>query len=251
MSVEDGVDNKVIESETINNSNEEYWHNTKLENNLRLPMPTYCLNIKGYCAKEFGALMVLSNKGIAEDHRFTYRNKFNTTELAKDLGIGRTGLITNIKKLEKLECNVLSVENSNQGVIYKLNYGLMNNNGKLNKYITIQHKMLKELVCSFSNNAIKLYCVISFATNENEFTTLTEKWLCEQIGLNSKSEHNQTTVRTIVKTLEKCGFIETVTQNAFRWDVKREKQVPFKTKQYRLCSFSEWMDRDSKIECPQ
>ena len=43
--------------------------------------------------------MTISNRGIYEGHRFLYKNKFDTAELANDLGISRVTLERNIKKL--------------------------------------------------------------------------------------------------------------------------------------------------------
>ena len=194
--------------------------------------------------------MTISNRGIYEWHRFLYKNKFDTAELAKDLGISRVTLERNIKKLESLNYNILSIENTREhGVVYKLEYGTFNENtGNLNKFVTIYQPMLKELACSFNSNAIKIYCLLSYMCNETEFQPLTEDWICEQIGLNGNSERNQSTVRTIIKTLEKCKFIETRKQNIFKWDDKRKREVPQIKKFYRLCSLDEWKKLDKKVD---
>ena len=130
-----------------------------------------------------------------------------------------------------------------------MEYGTLNENtGNLNKFVTIYQPMLKELACSFNSNAIKIYCLLSYMCNETEFQPLTEGWICEQRGLNGNSERNQSTVRTLIKTLEKCKFIETRKQNIFRWDDKRKREVPQITKFYRLCSLDEWKKLDKKVD---
>lgn len=242
--VEEYTDNITL----VDLSGAEVWHNTAIKETTELPMPTHCLIDKKYCAKEYAGLMTISNRGLYENHRYLYKNKFNTEELAKSLGISRTTLERNIKKLEKLEYNILDIENSQQGVIYKLHYGAIKEDGSINKFVTINHQMLKELACSFNSNAIKIYCLLKYMTNETEYKILTEEWICNQIGLNGASEKNQTTVRTLIKTLEKCKFIETKKLNIFRWDEVRKKEVPQITKQYRLCTFEEWKTLDKKVD---
>lgn len=242
---------ETIETEAIENIEQDnIWHDTLITPEQKLPMPTDCLKDKKYCAKEYAGLMTISNRGIYEGHRFLYKNKFNTAELAKDLGISRTQLERNIKKLEQLNCNILSIENTREhGVVYKLEYGTLNENtGNTYKYVTIYQPMLKELACSFNSNAIKIYCLLSYMCNETEFKPLTEDWICEQIGLNGNSERNQSNIRTLIKTLEKCKFIETRKQNIFRWDDKRKREVPQITKFYRLCTLDEWKKLDKKVD---
>lgn len=239
------VDNENTVEEVKDN---EVWFGVEINEKVKLPMPTHCLKDKKYCAKEFGALMVLSNKSIGEGHRYLYRNKIDPSELAKDLGISKLTLERNIKKLEKLDYNVLDIENSNEGIIYKLHYGEIDKDGTVNKFVTVNHFMLKELVCSFNNNAIKLYCVLKYSAKEQTFTTITEAWLCDQIGLSCESGKNQSTVRTLIKSLEKCKFLETKKTTVFRWDIERKKQVPQVSKQYRLCTYEEWKGLDNKVD---
>lgn len=245
--------NKDIHQSENTNVDDEIWHGKRISSN-KLPMPTHCLNDKKFCAKEYGALIALSHGGNnvmhLEKNRYVYKNSFNTKQLAQDLGIGRTTLESNIKKLEKLNYNVLEIENSKNGIIYRLNYGLdsIKNTNEVNKFVTINHKMLKELVCAFNSNTIKLYCFLSYTCNENSFTVLTEDYLCENIGLSGKSEKNQSTVRSIIKTLEKCRYIETKKQNIFKWNDELKKQQPKITKSYRLCSFDEWNKFDNELK---
>ena len=96
----DATSNETLETEAIENIEQDnIWHDTLIISEQKLPMPTFCLKDKKYCAKEYAGLMTISNRGIYEGHRFLYKNKFNTAELAKDLGISRTQLERNIKKL--------------------------------------------------------------------------------------------------------------------------------------------------------
>lgn len=243
--------NETLETEAIENIEQDnIWHDTLIIPEQKLPMPTFCLNDKKYCAKEYAGLMTISNRGIYEGHRFLYKNKFNTAELAKDLGIGKRTLETNIKKLEKLDCNILSIENTREhGIVYKLEYGTVNEvTGNLHKFVTIYQPMLKTLSCAFNNNAIKLYCLLNYMTTETEFKPLDNKWLAEQIGLSSKSKNNLDAITEIVAQLELCGFIETKKENIFRWDEKKGREVPQITKSYRLRTLEQWQNIQNKVK---
>lgn len=224
----------------------EIWHNKKVSGDYYFPMPTYCLNDKKYNAKIFGALMVLSNSGGKElvqfeNSRFIYDNSFNTAQLAKDLGIGRTTLEDNIKKLRKLDYNVVEIENTKNGIVYRLNYGKESeiNEGEVNKFVTINQKMLKSLVCSFKDNVIKIYCLMNYMCDTNSYTKMSRTWLCKQIGL-TPSGKNKTLITEIMTDLELCGYIESHRMQEFVWNEESNKKDPRTPKVYRLRTFEEW-----------
>ena len=261
----DGFLYEVLTKEEIDNSrakephteceNIEIWHGKKVSGDYYFPMPTYCLKDKKFSARIFGALMVLSNSGgkelmSFETDRFIYDNSFNTTQLAKDLGIGRTTLERNIKKLQSLDYKVVEVENTKNGIVYRLNYGVQSetNPNEVNKYVTINQKMLKNLVCSFKDNAIKVYCLMNYMCNTDTYTKLNNAWICDQIGLSANSKNNLDVITEITTTLEKCGFIESRINQTFEWDEVKEKKIPNVEKVYRLCTFEEWNELDNKIK---
>lgn len=225
----------------------------ELEKKYKLPMPTFCLNKKNYCAKEFGALMLISKGSMrimhTEKNRYLYQNSFDTIELAKKLGITKTTLNRNIKKLQSLEYNILEIENTKNGVVYKLNYGLETNyNDEVNKYVTIHHEMLEELVICFKTPAIKLYCLLCYMTNEKSFTLIDEKFLCEKIGLCGDSENNKSKIRQIIQVLKKCRYIETKKESRTFLDKEKKNKINKTVKLYRLCSFEEWNKLDKEID---
>ncbi|EGT4908143.1 helix-turn-helix domain-containing protein [Clostridioides difficile] len=223
----------------------------ELEKNYKLPMPTYCLSEKNYCAKEFGALMLISKGSMRimhiEKNRYLYQNKFKMEELAKQIGVARTTLERNIKKLNSLDCKVLEIENSRNGIIYRLNYGTSTGyNDNVHKFVTIHHDMLQELISAFNTNAIKVYCLLCYMTTENSFKCMTEKFICEKIGLCGDSENNRSKIRKIITVFEVSKYIEVKKENKFEWDEEKNKKVPRIQKLYRLCSFSEWKNARKK-----
>lgn len=226
------------------------WHNTEITDQL-LPMPTYCLNNKQYLAKEYGALITISNFNykLSEKHRYVYKNKFNIEELAKDLGIGRTTLIRNIKKLHKCGAKVLNIMNTQEGICYTLDYAKLNKQGNdLNKYVRIPQCMLKTLVCAFNTNAIKVYCLFKYMCSETDFKNMDNKWIAEQVGLSSNSKNNLDTITEITKQLELCGFIENRKTNIFKFDKNKCREVPQLKKSYRIRTLEEWKTIQGKVK---
>lgn len=164
----------------------------------------------------------------------------NIEELAKELGIGKRTLQRNIKKLISLDYNILEVKNTDMGIVYKFNYGEQTPSGGYKKYVTIHHKMLRVLANVFSSNAIKIYCLLNYMTDEINFKTMSNKWLAEQIGLSADSKNNLYVITDIVTQLELCGFIETKKDNIYKWDEKKKREVPQIAKSYRLRTYKEW-----------
>lgn len=237
----------IIEEQEI-----EMWNGKEIREDWEFPMPTHCLREKKYDAKTYATLMTLSNSGKNKEfnnqmeNRFVYKNSFDINELAQSLKVSRTTLQRNIKKLESIDCNVLEIKNTQNGIVYILNYG-EKHNGRLKKYVTINQRILKSLACSRDNNAIKTYCLFKYMLAENSFKQLTNSWICEQIGLSNKSKNNLDVITEIVVELEKVKLIETRFVNCVVWDEKKKKEVPQIQKQYRLCSFKEWAEYDDKI----
>ncbi|HBF1820717.1 TPA: winged helix-turn-helix transcriptional regulator [Clostridioides difficile] len=224
------------------------------KNNYYLPMPTYCLQEKMFYIREYGALMLYSNGGSkilhTDRNRYLYKNKINIQEIAKQLGISKRTLERNIKNLEKLDCKVLEIENTKNGIVYRLNYGLPSiyNELEVNKYITIHFKMLRELINCLKPNVIKTYCLLKVITDEKEFKAASNSFLAEGIGLSSKSKNNLDVITSSVKILEKLKYIETKKENIFKFDKEKGREVPTLKKFYRICNFEEWNNLNNKFD---
>lgn len=242
-------DSNTINNKSTNKSNFNA-NTTKNDSNneLNLPMPTFCLNDKKYCAKEYGFLMTMSKKNTNENHRYVYTNELDIDNIAKELKISKITLKRNIRKLEQLDYNILELVNTQNGLVYKLNYGAIKDDGNVNKYVTINNKMLKTLSCAFNNNAIKLYCLLKFMCDEKTFRTITNKWLCQQLGLNSDSGKNISVITEITTQLELCGFIESRIESKVFYDENLNKKITKTIKSYRLTTIDEFLDIQSKVK---
>ena len=142
------------------------------------------------------------------------------------------------------------MENTRNGIVYRLNYGLPSeyNELEVNKFITIHHEMLKEMINCFKPNVIKIYCLLRVIANENDFKSASNSFIAEGIGLSSKSKNNLDIVTSSVKLLEKLKYIEVKKDNLFKFDKEKGKEVPVLKKFYRICNFSEWKKLDNKVD---
>ena len=185
-----------------------------------------------------GYLQYLATFDVAKKRLYLWKKIYlkNRKTIGKCLSMTTQKINRHIDKLK--ENGLLSEDSENFYFPYN----------EAGKYKLVNYEMLSYLVNTRNSNAIKIYCLLSYMCNETEFQPLTEDWICEQIGLNGNSERNQSTVRTLIKTLEKCKFIETRKQNIFKWDDKRKREVPQITKFYRLCSLDEWKKLDKKVD---
>ncbi|HBG7257383.1 helix-turn-helix domain-containing protein [Clostridioides difficile] len=225
----------------------------ELEKKYKLPMPTFCLKEKGYFAREYAALMLLSNGGMkimhTEKNRYLYQNKFDIDALAKQLSISRATLYRNIKKLEELKCDILKIENTKNGTVYRLKYGIETGyNDEVHKFVTIHHKILEELVINFKTPNIKLYCLLCYLTNETDFKVIDEEFLCNNIGLCGKSESNKNKVRSMIRVLIKCKYIDVKKENRTFWNEETKNKINKTLKLYRLCSYEEWKNLNDKTD---
>ncbi|WP_455543376.1 hypothetical protein [Intestinibacter sp.] len=225
--------------------NVEQWNEKEICEDWDFPMPTHCLKEKKYNDRVYATLMTISNGGENKgfnnqmQNRYVYENSFDINELAEGLEMSKRTLQTNIKKLESLDCNILEIKNTPNGIVYILNYGEKVGQ-TIRKYVTINHKILKFLCNTSKKNLIKVYCLLKYMTSETEFKQLTNAWICEQIGLNSKSKNNLDVITDIMVNLENNKLIETKRQTVTSWDDVKKQKITKTQKQYRLCSFEEW-----------
>ena len=202
-----------------------------MKNNTKLPMPSNdeLLKNKKYDAREYAMLMSESKYNKKERHRYVYKNQLNLEEKAKEMKISAKTLQRNIKRLTDLEQNVLDIEKTENGIIYKLNYKHDDKN-----YVTVHHDMLKKLSASFNSTAIKLYCILKYVCNEKDFTQVTNSWLIEKLGLCVKNSKNSQLIHNITEDLMLTGYIQ------YKIKHINDGINTKKLKYYKINSFEEW-----------
>ena len=176
-------------------------------------------------------LMSESKYKKGDNYRYMYKNQLNLDEKSKEMNISVRTLQRNIKRLSELEQDVLDIIKTENGIVYKLNYKQDNRN-----YITVHHEMLKKLSSSFNSNAIKLYCLLKYTCDENNFKQITNDWLIQKIGLSNKKSGNQQLVHNITEDLMLTGYIQ------YKIKTFAENGCIKTIKLYKINSYEEWFN---------
>lgn len=215
---------------------------TTTNENYSLPVSTYqpYMKSKEYDYRLIGALTLNSlyggsflNQGV---ERYMYANNINWEEIAEMVGKKPQAVQRTFKKMLKSELDLFGVDNTKNGVVYKLRYATDNK-----YYVTINHYMLEELVLSTNSNVLKLYSLMCYHLSEGR-KQMTYDYMCEEIGLSSKT--NRRIVSTMLNTLAKLGYIKIyeIDTPIRKWDAKQKKEIVLTVKgfEYELTTFEEW-----------
>lgn len=186
----------------------------------KLPMPSSheVLTSKDICLKTYGVIMLHSNWGgkfFNPDDRYIYNNYIDEKieQISLECSIAPKTLKDHIRKLKKCGIKIFEPMNINGELVYRLNYSIEGQ-----EFITIDNIALRDLCSTFSSNALKLYIILSYACvsaykekGKQKYTVkriekhITQKWLCEKMGI---AYSNRSVITTYVKYLKKSGFIK-------------------------------------------
>ena len=108
-----------------------------------------------------------------------------------------------IKKLIDNKIPLVKVENYEGKVYYKLLNSIDNK-----WYVRIPYEKVRELVISTNSNMMKLYAIMCYATNENEYQPIARSWLAEKMGLSIKSTRGLDEIGVMLTSLCNLGFLE-------------------------------------------
>lgn len=128
---------------------------------------------------------LIANEKMIENYNI---NKFETIK-------------RNMRKLSKLKDSMIKVEIIDGKMVYIIK-------SAKEKYVEIEKDIIKCLTRVFKSSYIKIYLLLRYKCNENEYKIVIKKELLESIGLNCKSEKNKTLITNILKSFENINFIE-------------------------------------------
>lgn len=204
-----------------------------------------------------GATLISNFGGKANNYnqRFLYKNKINKLSEVMKLNESRVPKTPRkidlaLKKVLKSESNLYTVENTSNGLVYKLNYAPDGN-----KYVTINHKQLRQLVIGTNEGVLKTYVLMKYlltdydpSTKTHTFKTkkITNDYICREIGLSDQSKNNLQKISTITNMLETLGYIkkEKIVETYWSEEDQAEKVKQFN--QYTLCTYEEWAEKNPK-----
>ena len=142
-----------------------------------------------------------------------------------------------IKKLIDNDIPLIKVESYNGRVYYKLLNCIDNK-----YYVRIPYEKVRELVISCSSDLMKLYAIMCYATNENEYKPITRKWLAEKMGLSTKSDNNLKSIGIMLTTLCNLGFLECLEETKISKDGNTYKTIH----SYRLTTLAEYQEAKNR-----
>lgn len=204
-----------------------------------------------------GATLISNFGGKANNYnqRFLYKNKINKLSEVMKLNESRVPKTPRkidqaLKKVLRSESNLYTVENTSNGLVYKLNYAPDGN-----KYVTVNHKQLRQLVIGTNEGVLKTYVLMKYLLTEydpsNKTHTyktkrITNDYICREIGLSDQSKNNLQKISTITNMLETLGYIkkEKIVETYWSEEDQIEKVKTFN--QYTLCTYEEWAEKNPK-----
>lgn len=224
-----------------------------MKENYSLPISTYEEYLKNVDYLTYGIITYFSNRTrVDEDNnvsgdlfRWIYKNKLEKKqeEIEKLSKNKFNTVMRNVRKLAKMDNNLIVARNSDNGIVYYINYYHMPNG----KFVTIHHEILRFLLNSTNSNTIKTYVFLKYRC-ANGKTKVTREEIAEAIGLNSNSRNNLTTVTDITvllnnllieKTYEYVSEMDEISgkENVKRYcyySIIKEEEVLKKIKEERM-----------------
>lgn len=217
---------------------------------IKFPMSSSEVNMKNKkCDYKTLAIMTYYsnyNSYDKEDHRYVYKNDIllNKDEIE---GWSKNKIDTvcrNIKKLCKLENNIIEAKNTDNGIVYLINYKDENNR----KFVTIEDEILKLLLDGCSSNVIKTYIFIKYRCefNGNKETKLTRKDIIDNVGLSIKSEKNLDKVKRWIYILKGANLIKVNSKYEVEVDELSGNEVVKKFNYYQIVEYEDWIKKYNK-----
>lgn len=199
------------------------------------------------------ALLTLNSKfdPVKKNGNYIYKNAINKSltdflEEAKEefpngkLPAPRT-IEKHIKVMLKNDIPLLKVENSPNGVVYKLQPKINNH-----YYVMIPYQQVRELVLCTNDNMLKLFVILSYKCNTENYTTLDRKYFARKLGLADNSDKNLKGIGTMLTSLANLGFIEIEQTTRTDYDEKQGREIGKKINSYRLTTLEEYKEAKNR-----
>ena len=223
--------------------------NNKDNKDYYLPISSYddyLQNLKYYM--EYGIITYYSNFKKQDDFgnealfRYVYENKLkdNQEQIEKISKKKFATVLKNIRKIVKMDNNLVVASNSPNGIVYTINYSTEPHG----YYVTIHHEILKYLLDTSNEDALKLYVFMCYRCKKGE-TKITLKEMANAIGLSPNSKDNLQKITNIT-----MSFDDNLIKKRYVYEtVYDEDTNKFKTKKfcyYTIMTYEQFKDRNDK-----
>lgn len=169
-----------------------------------LPITSYEEYLKNLDYITLGIITYYSNFKLEDDFgnenlfRYVYKNKLidNQNEIEILSKNKFNTVMRNVRKLAKMDNNLVIASNSPNGIVYTINYYTMPHG----YYVTIHHEILRFLLNGTNNNTIKVYVYLKYKCSKGE-VKITREEIASAIGLSTKCRENLQTISDITTLL--------------------------------------------------
>ena len=200
--------------------------------------------------------MLTINSNFNKNNKDEYKNFLYKDNIKKDIGDFLEeakndfpdGKIPAMKTVEKhiktiLSCDLplVKIENSPNGVVYKLKADV---DGKY--YVRIPYVQVRELIVSTNKNMLKLFVILTYMCDTENYKKLDRKFLARQLGLSDNSDKTLKGIGTMTDSLMKLGFIDIQEEVKTEYDKETNKMKVKTINAYRICTLEEYKARGKK-----
>ena len=198
--------------------------------------------------------MLTINSKFNQNNKDEYKNYLYKSDIKKDIGDFLEeakkdfpdGKIPAMKTVEKhiktlLACDLplVKIENSPNGVVYKLKADI---DGKY--YVRIPYIQVRELIVATNKSMLKLFVLLTYMCDTESYKPLDRKFLARQLGLSDNSTRGLDVISTMTNALRKLGFIDIKSKtDSF---IKDDKELVKTTNSYRIRTLDEYKKINKK-----
>ena len=148
--------------------------------------------------------------------------------------------LTNDIPLEEKE--IITAKSTNRGLVYIINYS---KDGKY--YVTIHHRILKNLLRYTNKDAMKVYILLKIQCDLLKNTRpMTNAYLCSLLGYPTNNNRNIDNMGKWTNTLANNGFIEKIQSRAYDYNENGKKVITRVDTYYKINDLETWNKKKDK-----
>lgn len=175
-----------------------------------------------------------------ETQRYIYKNALDFKEVADVCNVSESTVKRALNKLKKVKIDgnfvtLVSAENTPNGVVYKLNYGVDDK-----YYVTIPNNTLQYLIDTSNSNMIKLYVFfkVQLANGSKE---MQREFIADALGFKRNSKIMLDKISNMTTDLVAKGLITKTERREVFYDEKTNREIPKTLIRYELTTYEQWV----------
>jgi hypothetical protein len=182
--------------------------------------------------------------GDYECSRYIYKNNIinNQEEIEKLSKNKLNTVLRNVRKLAKMDNNLVVAINTPNGIAYCINFYVPEHG----YYVLIPEKVLKFLIDTGNSDTIKTYVYLTYRCHGKEEEKVKRESIAKAIGLSPNSHSNLQTISNITTSLHNNGLITKQYKYDQIYEDGREKTI--QNCYYKINSYQDFIKSVNKVE---